>query len=49
VKDENVRRRLKALPTTFHLGKADVCLLKDAAKTILRGSDRFQELIKDLQ
>ncbi|HMJ64060.1 MAG TPA: patatin-like phospholipase family protein [Candidatus Binatia bacterium] len=48
VADLSLRKRLKALPTSFHLKPADIDLLKQAAGDLLRQSPKFRELVNAL-
>jgi len=48
VADLSLRKRLKALPTSFHLKAADVDLLEQAAGDLLRQSPKFRELVDAL-
>ena len=47
--DESERKRLKDLPTSFHLESEDVDRLRKAARQILQDSDEFQNLIESLK
>lgn len=49
VKDPALRKRLKALPTSFHLPAEDIDLLKSVAKGLLQQSEQFQNLVRELQ
>lgn len=46
--DAQMRRALEAVPTTFSLPSDDVDSLIAAGRTILRGSDEFGRLLRDL-
>ena len=48
VADLSLQKRLKALPTSFHLKPADIDLLKQAAGDLLRQSPKFRELVNAL-
>ena len=46
--DDAQRTRLKQLPTSFVLKPEEVDELKEAAKSVLFNSKRFQDLLQDL-
>jgi len=48
VRDDRLRNRLNALPTSFNLPREDVDLLRRTGCTLLRDSVRFADLIKAL-
>ena len=49
IKNPTLRVRLKGLGTNYHLQAADVELLKQAARDLLRQSETFGDLIQTIQ